>query len=321
MTTSADTGALPRSDDPEHTPHAPLPNTMCQHCQDRLGGSVPEQSIYVLGQLDVRMPTIGIEREFQQRERVVISGASHSSVTRWERLTEVLRANPHLGRSVCFALSVGGMPAYVVTPTTRDVLTGFLDAIEKRATEGAWTLIIGRRGPLASPATCGGLVAPIVACDQVYAFSIKELLANLSQAIEPAIKSKKLDRDRLVALGGELFDRIATSVDNMGALDSHRALNYLLVQHPGLFLAYAERHATCVLDSIETGVADSPGLRRIVTVILTFLDRTTGVPERLFTRVDTTEQWPFLADTSHAGAPILGLRPFIGQGPSGSLVL
>jgi hypothetical protein len=174
---------------------------------------------------------------------------------------------------------------------------------------------------VAGPATCGGVIASILACDQIYAFTTKELMGSLSQTLETTLKTKKIDADRLSGLGTELFERIASSTDNMGLLDSHRALNYLLVQHPGLFLAHAERHENALLDSIETRVSDSPGLRRIVSVILTFLDRATGVPERVFTRIDTTEEWPFLADTTNAGAPVLGMRPFIDHGPQGSTIL
>jgi hypothetical protein len=275
--------------------------------------------VYALGSLDVRMPTLGIEREFQQRERQLYAG-SRPKERREERIAAVLRANPHLARSVCFVLSVEGIPAYVVMAASRDVLDQILQALETKKAEGAWSLVIGRAGPIAGPATCGGIVAPILACDQLYAFTTKELLTSLSKALEPVRKVRKLDPDRLFALGAELFERIASSVDNMGLLDSHRALNYLLVQHPGLFLAYAERHESALLDCIETRVTDSPGLRRIVSIILTFLDRATGVPERVFTRVDTTEEWPFLVDAPNANAPTLGLRPFIDYGPQGTVL-
>jgi hypothetical protein len=296
------------------------PKACCQQCQDRDAGPVPDQFVYALGRLDVRMPTVGIEREFQQRERRLLAVGARGHDTRWERMAAVLRENPHLGRSVCFVLLVGGTPAYVVAPASRDVLDAMLSAVEMRGEEGGWALVIGRRGPLAGPAACGGVIAPLVACDQLYAFTLGDLLSSLHQTLEPALTGRMPYLDRLLTLGAELFGHIASSFDNMGALDSHRALNYLLVQHPGIFLAYAERHDTAVLDSVETRVSESPGMRRIVSVILTFLSRTTGVPERVFTQVDTTEEWPFLADAPHAGAPMLGLRPFIEHGPMGSAV-
>ena len=49
---------------------------------------------------------------------------------------------------------------------------------------------------------------------------------------------------------------------------------------------------------------------RVVAIVLTFLDTTTGVPERLFCRVDVTEEWPFVAGEGASQSPI-GLTPFV----------
>ena len=46
-------------------------------------------------------------------------------------------------------------------------------------------------------------------------------------------------------------------------------------------------------------------------MILTFVDLATGVPERLFARVDITEEWPFVAEGTDGGRSPLGLRPFV----------
>jgi hypothetical protein len=103
-------------------------------------------------------------------------------------------------------------------------------------------------------------------------------------------------------------------------LDSHRALNYLVVQHPGVFVAAAERKGRAFLDSLETRVSDQPSLRRVVTVILSFVDRTTGVRERLSTAVDVTEEWPFLASGGGSTGPLLGLSHHLDDGSLGSRV-
>jgi hypothetical protein len=159
---------------------------------------------------------------------------------------------------------------------------------------------------------CGGLLAPIVACEQAYSFTIDELTKQLLEQAEPVTKSNRVKGAALTRLGGELFQRIARASENVGAIDSHRALNYLVVQHPGLFISAAERDEKAGLDSIDTHVKTA-SLRRVVTVVFTFIDRATGVPERLFTRVDVTEQWPFLAAGPTGAAATLGLEPFIAQ--------
>jgi hypothetical protein len=67
-------------------------------------------------------------------------------------------------------------------------------------------------------------------------------------------------------------------------------------------------------------VSEGASARRIVSVIRTFIDRATGVPERLFTRVDVTEEWPFVADSMQGGAIPLGLSPYIGHGFAGAVL-
>ncbi len=176
-----------------------------------------------------------------------------------------------------------------------------------RSKTRGWDLVIGRRVGLSSPGSYGGLLAPIVACDQLYSFAIEELSTQLLANAEPVITAKRVREDVLKRTGRDLFRRIARATENVGALDSHRALNYLVVQHPGVFIAAAERDGNSVLDNIETRL-DIAGLRRVITVVFTFTDRATGVPDRLFTRVDVTEEWPFLA----SGTPV-ALEPFIGH--------
>ena len=99
------------------------------------------------------------------------------------------------------------------------------------------------------------------------------------------------------------------STENVGATDTHRALNYLLVQHPGIFLAAAERSHR-ELDRIDTQIIQCGAVRKHVAVIFSFIDHVTGVADRLFTRVDVTEEWPFVVDSEGAVGP-LGLQPYV----------
>jgi len=54
-----------------------------------------------------------------------------------------------------------------------------------------------------------------------------------------------------------------------------------------------------------------------IIVILTFIDLATGVPERMFCRVDTTEEWPFLSDDIEGRRSPLGLLPYVEHGMLG----
>jgi len=166
---------------------------------------------------------------------------------------------------------------------------------------------------MTKPETCNGLLIPIVACDQIYTFTTKEFLDELTRQADPALKSGQISADAFATFARDMFVRIITSFENIGGLDEHRALNYLLVQHPAPFVAAVQRHEAAVLDSIQTRTIARPSGRRVVDVVFTFIDRATSVPERLFARVDVTEEWPFLADTSTSVATPLGLLPYIGD--------
>ena len=83
--------------------------------------------------------------------------------------------------------------------------------------------------------------------------------------------------------------------DNAGATDEHRALNYLAVRYPAVYATSAEafgRNAS--LTAIEVRPSPLSGVRRIVDVIFSFANRQTDVMEKSFTRVDVTEEFPFL---------------------------
>src|SRR5205085_12458761 len=137
------------------------------------------------------------------------------------------------------------------------------------------SIVIGKRGPMATPTSCGGLLAPMMACDQIYTFTLKEFIHNVVDRVKPALSARGHNSDSLEGIAEDMFRRITGSMENLGAQEGHRALNYFLVQHPGLFAAMAERANRAGLDSIETRVRQGNMGNRVVTVILTFIDRAT----------------------------------------------
>lgn len=297
---------LPSPPTPATAETIPSPATSCS-CSQALS---PDQFIYALGKIDVRFPSLGIEREFQQRE-VQLPPHKGQPLKRTERIRLVLENNHHLGSRVCYLFTIGGLPAYILTPPTWSLRESVLQAIERSVDPDYWCVLIGRRAAASSPTSCGGILAPVVACDQLYSFSFQEWQASLSARLKPALTARKIDPDAFNQLARDIFERVVTSVENIGVTDAHRALNYLLMQHPGPFLAVAERAKTQTLDRVETREIQGLGARRVVAIILTFLDLTTGVPERLFCRVDVTEEWPFIADSTDGARSPLGMIPYV----------
>jgi hypothetical protein len=277
---------------------------LCPEC-GAAAASQPNH-LYAIGRLEARFPSVGVEREFQQRAASMPAGES-AAESRRAMLRHVLEANPYLGARMCYVLMVSGYPAYIVTPSGAYLREALFTAIgdgEK------WCAVIGRVGPMAGPGTCQGVLAPMALANQIYAFSIEQWQATLRTRLQKALDSRKVNAQAFDATARDLFERIIESTENLGVTDGHRALNYALLQHPGIFLAAVERVGTRVLERIETRLIRGPGPRRIVAIVLTFLDMTTGVPERLFCRIDVTEEWPFVAGEGAAHSS-LGLMPFV----------
>ena len=89
--------------------------------------------------------------------------------------------------------------------------------------------------------------------------------------------------------------RIIQMADNAGATEEHRALNYLVVRYPAIYATAAERHAqNTSLTAVEVRPSPLSGVRSIVDVIFSYTHRQTDVTEKFFTRVDVTEEFPFL---------------------------
>ena len=129
---------------------------------------------------------------------------------------------------------------------------------------------------------------PVVVVDQMYWFDADSLLRSLTRPKEIAASEFRVTAE-------EVFNRVMQLADNAGGADEHRALNYLAVRYPALYALVAERH---LQNYSWTGVDVRPSRlsasRQIVDVIASFTHRQTDVTERLFVRVDVTEEFPFL---------------------------
>jgi hypothetical protein len=277
----------------------------CPTCAQAVLEPQIEQFVYAIGKLEVRLPTIGIEREFRRCAR----GEEGRTPSRSERMHSVLRANHYLASKVCYLLSIGGTPAFSLMPAIQSAREELLGALPRMDVPHHWVLVIGKLGPTSRPSDCGGLLVPLVFCDQIFSFSLEEWIQDLQKSL--AHETKPEFRETLAVTARDLFTQSVNSLQNVGVNDAHRALNFLLMRHPGVFLAVAERRGRAVLEKVESRVTAGLGTRRQVLVILTFLSLSTGVPERLFCRIDVTEEWPFLADQPDGSPPPFGLMPFV----------
>lgn len=282
-------------------------NAIAAPCPECASRSLPrEQYVYGIGRLDVRFPSLGIEREYQQRERAM---EDLQDLPRNARVGAVLGKNAHLAMRVSYVFQIGGTPIFALSPTSGFLKDALFTALSKSDEPDHVCVVIGRVGSFAAPPSYGGLLLSAVLVDQLYTFSLHEWAEGLTKIAQPALKSRNIDAKHFRVVSENIFRDVSAMPENIGSADGHRALNYLLVQHPGMFLAAAERKNS-VLDHMDTRVIQTLGGRRHVAVILTFLDRGTGVPERLYCTVDVTEEWPFVVSADGAASP-LGLAPFV----------
>jgi hypothetical protein len=149
-------------------------------------------------------------------------------------------------------------------------------------------VVIGVRDPMAPPELCNGLMVPMVAFDQIYAFDIDALLQSIPRP-EP------IPAEQFAPAAEKLFMRIMQMADNAGATDEHRALNYLAVRYPAIYATAAERHGqNYSLTAVDVRPSRLSGVRKMVDVIFSYTHRQTDVTEKYFVRVDVTEEFPFL---------------------------
>lgn len=250
-----------------------------------VGAAMPAY-VYAIGQIEPRFPTLSAEKEFAQ----ATGRADTAGLTDRQALHEVLskRENRYLVRQLCWVLTIEGLDTYILQPRDPADLDLLVESLRPTPRLTDVDVVVGIRGPIAPPELCNGLMVPIVFFTQIYSFDVDALIKSIPRPEKATAK----DFD---AVAEELFQRIMQIADNAGATDEHRALNYLVVRYPAIYATAADafgRNAS--LSAIEVRPSPLSGVRRVVEVIFSFTNRQTDVTEKFFTRVDVTEEFPFL---------------------------
>ena len=250
------------------------------------GPATPPTWIYAIGRIEPRFPKISTEKEFAQ----ALGRDNVAGLTDRQALQAALSKpdNRYLVRQLCWVMTIEGLETYILAPRDPVDLSLLVQAL--RPTPQPWDLdcVIGVRGPIAQPEMCNGLVVPIVVFDQIYSFDRDSLIKAIPK------REKTTDKEFAPA-AEELFDRIMQMTDNAGAMDSHRALNYLAVRYPRIYEAIADAFGhNESLSAVEVNPSPLSGTRKIVDVIFAFTNRNTDVVSKQAVRVDVTDEFPFL---------------------------
>lgn len=249
-------------------------------------GTLVPSYVYVIGRIEPRFPTLASEKELAQAAgRTETAGLSDRQV-----LHDVLsqRENRYLARQLCYVLMVGGLETYILQPRDPADFDLLIDGVRADPSPGDLDVVVGMRGPLAPPEMCGGLLVPIVLFDQLYSFDRDSLIKSVPRP--EGVTAKQFE-----PTANELFDRFIQVADNAGAMDGHRALNYLAVRYPAIYANAVEQHADDFsLSGVDVLPSPLSGVRRIVEIILSYTNRNTDFTQKFFVRVDVTEEFPFL---------------------------
>jgi hypothetical protein len=199
-----------------------------------------------------------------------------------------LAQNRYLVREMCWVLNVSGVETYILQPGDPSDLQMLVDAVRGSPRPTDIDVVIGRRGPVAPPQVCNGLLLPVVTFDQLYSFDVDTLLRAIP-------RPEKMSQDQFAPMAEELFWRIMQIADNAGATDEHRALNYLAVRYDAIYAKTAERFGNNYsLSAVDVRPSRFGGARKIVEVVFSYTHREHDVTEKYFVRVDVTEKFPFL---------------------------
>jgi len=259
---------------------APPPAAPCPTCGP--GGPF----VYVIGQIKPRCPTLALEKEYAQATGRSDTAGLTDPQALWKVLSD--RANRYLARQWCWVLTVEGVETYLLVPRDVSDLDLLIESLRAEPRKTDLDMVIGTLGPVAPPTMCNGLMVPVVAFDQIYSFDLDSLIGAIP-------RPETIPEERFRAVADEVLSRIMLMADNAGAMDEHRALNYLAVRYDRIYALSAEQHAkNASLSAIEVRTSALSGVRRIVEVIFRFVNRQTDVGDAYFVRVDVTEQFPFL---------------------------
>jgi len=148
---------------------------------------MPPSYVYTLGRIEPRFPRLSVEKEFAQ----ATGRAETVNLTDRQALRKVLEENRYLVRQLCWVMMVGGLETYILVPRDPTDFSLLVESVRPGPRPGDVDLVVGRRGPLATPETCNGLVVPVVGFDQIYSFDRDSLIESIPRPEKEPAESFK----------------------------------------------------------------------------------------------------------------------------------
>src|SRR5438874_2742702 len=148
------------------------PDDDCPTCRQQAALAAEETNTgtyaYVLGKVEMTIPTLGLEKEIAQAlgrsetDGLADRQALHAALSQ--------RVNRYLIRQLCWTVTIDGLATYILQPRDPMDFDMLVDTIRPMPGPGDMDVIVGLRGPIASSRRCNGLTLPIMLFSQIYSF-------------------------------------------------------------------------------------------------------------------------------------------------------
>jgi hypothetical protein len=288
------------------------------------------QFVYVVGDVDIRCPdpsllfeleTMALTLSKQDQgidmpERFRITGQSEPAQSLRDWYYRVLRRPEarYIARQLSWILKVQGQPAYYLSLRDLNDLPDLIECLSLPEDHDDdyykdLAVIVGLSA-LTPVETSRGVLAPVLAVDQLFRFSLDAMYNHVidkSREKHGELSNMKASEQNQLK---EIFHILAQSSDNFGDTDEGRALNYLAVRYAPVYEEYLLKcrllpHTVDGADRIYylVGVTATPSRltrasvgKHIIDVIVSYQNQKNSVVQKYFVRVDVTYLFPMIVN-------------------------
>lgn len=250
------------------------------------GGAAPSLGyVYAIGKIQWSFGAPDIEKEYLQ---LLPDPPPAGLTTETQRVQYVLQQHTFLAREMHWLFMINGQPAYRLIPRSKTELDDFIASmVPSDPTVTQYSVIVGTFDP-------SGGELPGVLVNHTHTFTLQSLASSVTSELT-ALKYTNIPSTQQIV---NVFDQTLQLANNTGDLDEHRALNYVSVNYPQVYMLPTMQGATSsnlVFTGVETrhSVNDAGGVT-VIEVIFKYQNQNTGVPMRFFTSVDVTGQFPYI---------------------------
>lgn len=249
--------------------------------------------IFAIGRIYPAFPSQSIQEEFNYAYQEFKAEGPPNALF-YQVLSQ--GQNLYIAQEMCWIVQIQGVDTYIAKPRSDVELYELIASLAPvNAGELKFNVIIGPRGPVASPEMCNGLQLPTVICNLSYDFTFSQFVNNMVAAI-PNIPQNVVEN---------MLQQMLQITDNAGETDVHRAINYLTIRSTDIYyMAWQMQNPNppapyppgiYFLQGISSRPANVQGNRVIVDVIFEYMARDTYEIAYWYVKVDVTGEFPFLA--------------------------